>query len=80
MPKNVQTTTQMHSFHMLAKSCSKSFKLGFNSMWTENFQMYNLDLEKAQEPEIIVLDIFHLVKLLTLVKWKSMSDVKSKKT
>ena len=30
MPKNVQTTIQLHSFHMLAKSCSKSFKLGFN--------------------------------------------------
>ena len=26
--------------------------LGFNSMWTENFQMYKLDLEKAEEPEI----------------------------
>ena len=26
-------------------------KLGFNSMWTENFQMYKLDLEKAEEPE-----------------------------
>ena len=31
MPKNVQTTTQLHSFHMLARSCSKSSKLGFNS-------------------------------------------------
>ena len=40
MPKNVQTTTQLDSFHMLARSCSKSFKLGFNSTWTENFQMY----------------------------------------
>ena len=40
MPKNVQTTTQLHSFHMLARSRSKSFKLGFNSTWTENFQMY----------------------------------------
>ena len=30
----------------------KIFKLGFNSMWTEEFQMYNLDLEKAEEPEI----------------------------
>ena len=30
----------------------KSFKLGFNSTCTENFQMYKLDLEKAQEPEI----------------------------
>ena len=25
---------------------------GFNSMWTENFQMCKLDLEKAEEPEI----------------------------
>ena len=30
--KNVQTTTQLHSFHMLARSCSKSSKPGFNSM------------------------------------------------
>ena len=29
----------------------KSFHLGFRSMWTENFQMYKLDLEKAEEPE-----------------------------
>ena len=46
--KNVQTTRQLHSFHMLAKLCSKSFKLGFNSMWTENFQMCKLSLEKAE--------------------------------
>ena len=24
---------------------------GFNSTWTENFQMFKLDLEKAEEPE-----------------------------
>ena len=52
MPKNVQTTTQLHSFHMLARQCSKSFKLGFNNTWTKNFQMYRLDLEKAEEPGI----------------------------
>ena len=40
MPKNVQTTTQWHSFHTLARSCSKSTKLGFNSTWTKNFQTY----------------------------------------
>ena len=38
--------------HMLARSCSKYFKLIFNSTWPENFQMYKLDLEKAEEPEI----------------------------
>ena len=30
----------------------QSFELGINSMWTENFQMYKLDLEKAEEPVI----------------------------
>ena len=30
----------------------KPFKLDVSSMWTENFQMYMLDLEKAEEPEI----------------------------
>ena len=37
---------------MLAKLYSKSFKLGFNSMWTKNFQMYKQSLEEAKEPEI----------------------------
>ena len=36
MPNNVQTTAQLHSLHMLARSCSISFKWGFNSTWTEN--------------------------------------------
>ena len=52
IPKNVQTTAQLHSFHMIVRSCSKSFKLDFNSMGTENFQMNKLDLEKAKEPRI----------------------------
>ena len=52
MPKNVQTGAQLPSFHMLARSYSKSSKLGFNSTWTKNFQMFKLDLEKAEEPEI----------------------------
>ena len=50
--KKVQIIVQLHSFHMLARFSSKSFKLGFSSTWTENFQMYKLDLEKAKEPEI----------------------------
>ena len=48
MPKNVH----LHSFQMPVRLCSKSFKLGFSSTWTKNFQMYKLDLEKAKEPEI----------------------------
>ena len=37
---------------MLARSYSESSKLDFNNMWTENSQMYKLDLEKTEEPEI----------------------------
>ena len=32
MSGSVQTTTQFYSFHMIARSRSKSFKLGFSSM------------------------------------------------
>ena len=52
VPNNVQTTIQLCSLHMLVRLCSKFFKLGFSSTWTKNFQMYRLDLEKAEESEI----------------------------
>ena len=32
MPKNAQTTTQLHSSHMLVKSCSKFSKPDFSNM------------------------------------------------
>ena len=47
-----RTTAHLHSSHMLAKQCSKFSKTGFNSTWTLNFQMFKLDLEKSEEPEI----------------------------
>ena len=52
MPKNVQTSAQLHSSHTLAKQCSKFSKQDFNSTWTENFQMFKLDLERAEKQEI----------------------------
>ena len=52
MSKKVQTTTQLHSTHRLAKQCSKISKPGFNSTWAVNLQMFKLVLEKAEEPEI----------------------------
>ena len=52
MPKNAQTTAQLHSFDTLVKQCSKFSKPGFSSTWTVNFLMFKLDLEKAEEPEI----------------------------
>ena len=50
--QNVQATTQLHSSHMLAKYCSKFSKLSFNTVWSQNFQMFKLYLEKAEEPDI----------------------------
>ena len=34
-----------------SKVMIKILQLGFNSTWTMNFQMFKLDLEKAEEPE-----------------------------
>ena len=52
MPKNAQTTAQLHSSLMLAKKCSKFSKPGFSSTSTVNIQMIKLDLEKAEKLEI----------------------------
>ena len=38
--KNVQTTIQLQSFQMLARLCSKSFKLDFSSTQSENFLIH----------------------------------------
>ena len=37
---------------LISHASSKSFKLGFNSTCTKNFQMYKLDLEKAIRDQI----------------------------
>ena len=52
MPKHTQSTKQLRLFHMQVGQCSKSFKLGFSSMWAKNFQMYKLDFKEAEELEI----------------------------
>ena len=52
IPKNAQTTTQLHSSHMLVKWYSKFSKPGFSNTWTENFKMFKLVLERAEEPEM----------------------------
>ena len=48
MPKNVQTTAQLHSSHTLAKECSKFSKPGFNSTWTMNFQIVQAGFRKSR--------------------------------
>ena len=46
MPKKAQTISHA------SKKCSKFSKPRCNNMWTVNFQMFKLDLEKAEEPKI----------------------------
>ena len=49
----VATRLEMLSFLPIPKKTNANFsKLGFNSVWIEKLQMFNLDLEKAEEPEI----------------------------
>ena len=52
MPKNAQTTTQLHSSHMLAKKCSKFSKPDFNSNMNHELPDVQVDLEKTEEPKI----------------------------
>ena len=42
----------VNSSRICITAYQKFFKLSFSSMWTENFQMFKLDLEKAEKPEI----------------------------
>ena len=58
IPKN-GNAKECSSYHTIAVISHASkvmlkilLKLGFNSTWTKNFQMYKLDLEKAEVPEI----------------------------
>ena len=62
MPKNVQTTKQLHSFPMLIRLCSKSFKLGFSSTWAKNFQMYKLYLGKARGTRDQIANIHWIIE------------------
>ena len=40
MPENVHTTAQLHSFHMLERWWSKSFKLGFHGTEIPEVQVW----------------------------------------
>ena len=52
MPKNVKLLTIALISHASKVILKILQAIGFNSTWTENFQMFKLDLEKAEEPEI----------------------------
>ena len=52
---NAKECSNYHTIVLISHASKirlNSFKLGFNSMWIEKFQMVKLDLEKTEEPEI----------------------------
>ena len=61
MTKNVQTTTQLHSSHTLAKQCSKFSMLGFNSTWTKNFDV-QAGFRKDRETRVQIANIHWIIE------------------
>ena len=51
------------SSYMLVRLCSKSFKPGFSSVWTKNFQMYMLGFKKAEEFSNTSKSSYTMIKL-----------------
>ena len=52
---NAKECSNYHTIALIShtsKVTLKILQLGFNRMWTEKFQMFKLDLGKAEEPEI----------------------------
>ena len=53
--KDAKKCSNYHTIMLISyasKVMLKILQVGFSSMWTKNFQMYKLDLEKTEEPEI----------------------------
>ena len=67
IPKK-RTAKECSNYHTVAlisyaaNWCSKFSKRGFNSMWTMNLQMFKLDLEEAEEPEIKLPNIHWIIE------------------
>ena len=51
MPKNAQTTTQLHSSHMLTKTNAQNLQARLQQYVNQELPD-DLDLEEAEEPEI----------------------------
>ena len=49
---NAKECSNYRTIALTSHTSSKFSKPGFNCIWTVNFQMLKLDLEKAEEPEI----------------------------
>ena len=49
---NAKECLNYHTTALISHGSKVMLKPGFNSMRTVNFQMFKLDLEKAEEPEV----------------------------
>ena len=49
---NAKECSNYLTIALISHASKVMVKPGFNIMWTVNFQMFKLDLEKAEEPEI----------------------------
>ena len=47
---------------MVVRLCSRSFKLGLNSMWTENFQMFNVGFRKGRRTRDQIANICWIIE------------------
>ena len=64
MSKNVQTTAPLHSFHMLARSCSKSFK--FSSLQSlSHVWLFMTPWTAARQPSLSITNSQSLLKLMS---------------
>ena len=48
---NAKERSNWYTIALISHANDQFSKPGFDSMWTVNFQMFKLDLEKAEEPE-----------------------------
>ena len=60
--KECSTTTRLYSCHVLARSCSKFSKLGFNSMRTVNFQMFKFFFRKGRRTRDQIANICSIIE------------------
>ena len=75
MPKNVQTTTQLYSSHMLAKWCSNFSKPGFKSTWTMNFQDVQTGFRKGRGTRDHIANIHWIIEKVRESRKTSTSDL-----
>ena len=73
MPKSVQIPIQLHSFHMLARVCSKIFQLSFNS--TVNWELPNIQtgFRKGRGTRDQIANICWIIEKARELKKKSTS-------